>query len=176
MDAHIYGKYHPLFTQECHPVNKAWSTASNGLAWLLDMTWDEFNRFNQAALPEYLDLFLADLAAFDPSRRLLIDGGICNPGLLAQAFPADRMVCLARPERTSLQIWEENDERRSMKEIIYQLPNPERAWEKFLEFDRLITSTILEECQGNHIPIISRGEADSVDDFAEKIIITLGIK
>src|SRR5512139_217497 len=63
MDAHIYGDYHGRFTEERHPVNWAWSTAENGLAWLLDMSWEEFDGFNQAALPEYLDLLASDLQA-----------------------------------------------------------------------------------------------------------------
>ena len=56
MDAHIYGSYHGRFTQQRHPVNKAWSSSQNGLAWLLGMSWEEFDNFNRAALPEYLDL------------------------------------------------------------------------------------------------------------------------
>jgi uridine kinase len=56
MDAHIYGTYHNRFTPERHPVNTAWSSAPDGLAWLLDLSWEEFNQFNQAAVPEYLDL------------------------------------------------------------------------------------------------------------------------
>jgi len=86
MDAHIYGAYHARFTQERHPVNKAWSTSQNGLAWLLDMAWDEFYIFNQAALPEYLDLLVEDLDAHDPNGSLLVDGGICNPALIAQVI------------------------------------------------------------------------------------------
>jgi hypothetical protein len=53
MDAHIYGAYHGRFTRERHPVNKKWSTAQDGLAWLLDKSWDEFDAFNQAALLEW---------------------------------------------------------------------------------------------------------------------------
>jgi hypothetical protein len=65
MDAYIYGGYHGRFTPERHPVNTAWTSAENGLAWLLSMSWDEFNNFNQAALPEYVDLLTADLAPLD---------------------------------------------------------------------------------------------------------------
>jgi len=86
MDAHIYGAYHSRFTQKRHPVNRAWSTARDALAWLLDMSWDEFDSFNQAALPEYLDLLSKDLNATKSNASVLIDGGICNPGLLAQAI------------------------------------------------------------------------------------------
>jgi len=175
MDAHIYGAYHGRFTQERHPVNKAWASARDGLAWLLDMSWDEFDSFNQAALPEYLDLLVEDLEAAKSNGSVIIDGGICNPGLLAQVIPIHQIVCLARPELSSAEIWEEADERKAMKEAVYQLPKPEEAWRKFLEFDDLITRTILKECQENDIAVCPRGETESVDEFAERVALVLGI-
>ena len=176
MDAHIYGTYHGRFTQKRHPVNKAWSTSANGLAWLLNMSWDEFNRFNQAALPEYLDLLAEDLAATPSHASLLLDGGICNPALIAQVLPAPQIVCLARPERPSAEIWQESDERNAMKEMIYQLPNPEETWRKFLDFDGRITRTILKECQENNIPVCPRSETELVGEFAERVAHVLGIQ
>ena len=98
MDAHIYGAYHGRFTQERHPVNRAWSTASDGLAWLLDMSWDEFDSFNQAALPEYLDLLVEDLDAANPDASVLIDGGICNPALIAQVISTRQIVAWQYPD------------------------------------------------------------------------------
>ena len=176
MDAHIYGAYHGRFTQERHPVNKAWSTAQDRLAWLLDMSWDEFDSFNQAALPEYLDLLAEDLDATKPSASVLIDGGICNPALVAQVISTRQIVCLAIPERSSAEIWKETDERSSMKEIIYQLMEPEEAWRKFLEFDEQITLTILKECQEHNISVCPRSEKESVDEFAERVAHVLGIR
>ncbi|MEA1978128.1 MAG: hypothetical protein U9N80_09545 [Chloroflexota bacterium] len=176
MDAHIYGAYHGRFTQERHPVNSAWSSTQDGLAWLLDMSWDAFDNFNQAALPEYLDLLTEDLKAATPNASVLIDGGICNPAILAQAISTHQVVCLAMPERSSAEIWNETDERKAMKEAIYQLPKPEEAWRKFLEFDDLITRTILKECQENDIVLCLRGEAESVDEFAERVAKILGIQ
>lgn len=176
MDAHIYGAYHGRFTQKRHPVNSAWSTARDGLAWLLDMSWDEFDSFNQAALPEYLDLLAEDLEATQPNARVLIDGGICNPTLLAQVIPTHQIVCLAIPERSGTDIWNDADERKSMKEAVYRLAKPEEAWRKFLEFDDLITRTILKECQENDIAVCPRGETESVDEFAERVANVLGIR
>ncbi len=176
MDAHIYGAYHGRFTQERHPVNKAWSSARDGLAWLLGMSWDEFDSFNQAALPEYLDLLAEDLEATKPNASILIDGGICNPAILAQAISAPQIVCLATSERSSAEIWNETDERKGMKEAVYQLTKPEDAWRKFLEFDGLITRTILKECQENDIAVCPRGETESVDEFAERVAHVLGIR
>jgi len=170
MDAHIYGEYHQRFSPQKHPVNTAWATASNGLAWLLEMSWDEFDRFNRAALPEYLDLLSKDLAATEPNARVLIDGGISNPALLAQAIPAQRIACLAAPGQSGVQVWEEDEERKGMREAVYQLPNPEEAWGKFLEFDRRLTQTILDECRESGIPVYVRDEGTSVDELAERVV------
>jgi len=175
MDTQIYGAYHGRFTQERHPINKAWSTAKNGLAFLLDMTWDEFNQFNQAALPEYMDLLAEDLASTDPDAGILIDGGISNPTLVAEVISPSQIICLAGPERSSAEIWEGSDERRSMKEYILQLPNPDEAWRKFLEFDENINQTILKESVENNIVVYSRSETESVGDFAKRVALKLGI-
>ncbi|HRQ39585.1 MAG TPA: hypothetical protein PLD25_16885 [Chloroflexota bacterium] len=175
MDAHIYGVYHGRFTPERHPVNTAWATSPNGLAWLLALSWAEFDAFNQAALPEYLDLLAADLAAVDPETSLLVDGGICNPAIIAQVISPQQIVGLAAPARPSAEIWQATGERQAMKDFIYQLPNPDEAWRKFLEFDGRITHSILRECQENHIPVCARGDTESVDQFATKVAQTLGI-
>ncbi|MCP4421997.1 MAG: hypothetical protein GY805_35735 [Chloroflexi bacterium] len=174
MDAHIYGRYHNRFTPELHPVNSDWASAQDGFAWLLNMSWKEFDSFNRAALPEYLNLLCEDLNA-GKAGTLIIDGGIFNPALLAQVFPAKQIVCLARPGRSSKEIWEETAARLGMKEFIYQLPDPDAAWRRFLEFDAQITRTIYEECQQNQIAVCLRSETDSVDEFAERVRRTLGI-
>ena len=175
MDEHIYGTYHCRFTQERHPINRTWSMAQDGLAWLLDMSWAEFNSFNQAALPEYLDLLSEDIAATEPNAGMLIDGGISNPALIAQVISPRQIVCLTRPERSSADIWQETDERNSMKEIVSQLPNPGEAWCSFLEFDVLFTQTILKECRENRISVCLRNEAESIDEFAEEVANVLGV-
>ena len=176
MDAQIYGAYHGRFTQERHPVNKIWSTADNGLAFLLDMTWDDFNQFNQTALPEYLDLLAEDLNATDASASILIDGGISNPGLVAEIISPKNIICLVGPDRSSAEIWEGSDERLAMKEYIYQLPNPEEAWRKFLEFDENINQTILKESLENKISVCSRSVNESVDEFTMRVANKLGIQ
>lgn len=175
MDAHIYGDYHGRFSPARHPVNYAWSTAANSLAWLLDMTWDEFNHFNQATLPEYLDLIVEDLAGEAPDVGVLIDGGICNPALVARVIATQQIVCLAAPEGASAAVWEAED-RRSMKDAVCQLPRGEAAWQKFLEFDACITATILAESRDNHIAICARRNAESADAFAGRVAHLLGIR
>jgi len=176
MDAHIYGAYHGRFTHERHPVNWAWSAAPNALAWLLDMSWDEFDSFNRAALPEYLDLLAQDLGATEGCAGMLIDGGISNPALIAQVISARQMVCLAAPEGSSARAWKGDDERRSMKQAVDQLPHPEEAWRKFLEFDERITATILRECIESHIPVCPRDETASAEELAERVARVLGIR
>jgi hypothetical protein len=176
MDAHIYGAYHGRFTQERHPVNSAWASARDGLAWLLDMSWDEFDSFNQAALPEYLDLLAEDLANTEPNASVILDGGIFNVAILTQAISTPQIVCLAIPKRSSAEIWNETDERKGMKEAVYQLAKPEKAWRKFLEFDDRITRTILKESRENNVAVCERDEAESVDEFADRVAHVLGIR
>ena len=174
MDAHIYGTYHGRFTQERHPVNKAWSTAQNGLAWLLNMSWDEFNSFNKAALSEYLSLLAEDLEELNRNNGLLIDGGIINPSLVTQVLPPNQIVCLAFPEHSNIKIWE-TAERLPMKETIYQLPNPEEMWQKFLEFDARINQEIEKESRESKIPICSRGVGMSIEEYTEQVANALRI-
>jgi hypothetical protein len=175
MDAQIYGAYHGRFTPERHPVNYAWTSAPNGLEWLLHMSWDEFNSFNQATLPEYLDLLIEDVRSADQESPLLIDGGICNPGLLAQALPARQIVCLANPKLSSEDIWEGNEERQQMKTFVDQLPNPDQLWQTFLEFDRMITRTTLQECKISNIPVCTWSEKESPVELAVRVAEALGI-
>ena len=176
MDAHIYGVYHKRFTKGRHSTNFKWSNSPNSLEWLLKMSWEEFNSFNQSALVEYLDLFAEDVQANHTQPPLLIDGGICNPGLLSQAFPSNQIVCLSRPHHSSLEIWEENEERRGMKTLIDKLEKPEEAWRTFLEFDTKITQTILDECSASKIMICARGQNESPDEFSDKVAEKLNLE
>ena len=169
MDAHVYGSFHARFTPERHPVNTAWTTSPDGLAWLLGMSWAEFDAFNRGALPEYVDLLREDLLAIAPGARLLVDGGICNPSLVAQVIPARRIVCLSRPGRSSEEVWTETAERASMKDELGRLANPEDAWSTFLEFDGLITSTILRESEASGITVCARSETESADETATRV-------
>lgn len=175
MDAHIYGTYHSRFSEQRHPVNTAWSSSENGLAWLLNMDWEAFDNFNQAALAEYLDLLAEDLRNSPAEEGLLIDGGICNPAIIAQVLPSSQIVCLSMPQRLSAEIWEASDERLMMKDAVYQLPAGAEKWLRFIEFDGRITSTILKESQEKNIPILTRTVAEKVDAFAARVAGQLGI-
>ena len=168
MDAHIYGTYHNRFSSEQHPVNSAWSASQNGFAWLLDMTWSDFNHFNQAALVEYLDLLCEDIGRSYVDTKLIIDGGVCNPSILTQVLSPRQIICLANLTQSSEDIWE-SEERKSMQEMTYQLPNPEEAWRKFLEFDAKITATILKESQENGITVLVRKTNETVDELTARV-------
>jgi len=176
MDARIYGTYHSRFARERHPVNWEWSTSGNGLAWLLALTWDSFECFNRAALPEYLDLLAEDIGSGDADGGLMVDGGISNPALLAQMVPVGQVVCLARPECAGASVWEGSGERREMKEAILRLAEPEQAWRQFLAFDEKITQAILKECQDSGIPICRRADGTTPGQFAEHVASKLGLR
>lgn len=175
MDAHIYGDYHPRFTNARHPTNTAWSTAPHNLAFLLDLTWPQFNAFNQSALPEYLDLLAADLADTDPGEPLLIDGGLTNPALLATVIPPKQILTLTAPHLTSVQIWTEDKDRYAMRGFMDNLPDPQAAWQKFLHFDQHIKDTITQESTQSGITICARTPSHTVEQFSDLAAQALGI-
>lgn len=173
MDAYIYGAYHSRFTPDRHPVNSAWAAEPDGFAWLLGMSWNEFDSFHRAAQVEYLDLLCEELRADSADPRLLIDGGVWHPALLAQAVPASQLVCLANPQQTSRQVWEETGGRLEMKSFTDSMTEPERAWRKFLDFDGRITQTLLDESKQQGVRIFSRADTDSVEEFAARVWLAL---
>jgi len=175
MDAHIYGSYHSRFTPQRHPANWTWSHSPDALAWLLDMSWDEFNRFNQAALPEYLDLLADDLEKLQPPNGILVDGGFSNPGLLSRVIPVQHIVCLAVDGSESTQVWEGQPERLQMKQAVQRLPRPEAAWQRFLDFDRRLTAGILQECRAGGIPLCLRESSATPQETAARVASLLGL-
>lgn len=175
MDSHLFGDYPSRCTQARHPALKTWFAAPDPFAWLLGLPPDEFEVFNRATTAEYLDLLADDLRGAEPDDALLIDGGITNPALLAQVMPVSRIVCMETPEAMSARIWEESAERRSMKEMALQLPNPEAAWSKFLLFDRLMTRTILRECRESGIAVVTRDGSTPLSASVERVAGLLGV-
>ena len=175
MDAQVYGAYHGRFSGQRHPVNSDWSKSPNGLAWLLAMSWEAFDNFNRAALAEYLDLLAEDVQAGAADGGLMIDGGICNPAIIAQVMPAKQIVCLATEERPSREVWEADAERLQMKEAVMDLGLGEEAWDRFLAYDGRITQTIIAESEESGISICRRGEGEAVADFARRVAGQLGL-
>ena len=176
MDAGIYGTYAERYTLESHPANKAWLSASNPLAWQLDLSIEEFDAFNRAANVEYLDLFTTDPAISQSQHAILVDGGMIHPALLMHVIPRDHIFCIDTSRENRVNLWETSTERAQMKEWIYALPNPQVKWEKFLQCDEWITQTIVKECEANHIEFFRRDDQTSVADLAEKVAASLGIK
>jgi hypothetical protein len=56
-----------------------------------------------------------------------------------------------------------------MQDFVFQLPEPEKAWHNFLEFDKMITITMSKEAQEKNIVVLPRKEKDSVSKFAKEV-------
>jgi len=162
LDAHIYGDWHDRFTAERHPANHQWTSAPNSLAWLLAMTWPDYDRFQRAALFEYLDLLDQDLEHAQ-AGRFLLDGGIYHPALLAEVLPAERVVCLARPPRPAREVWEGSEERRAMRDFMRELSDPDAAWARFLDLDEHIALTVAEEAALAGTTLLERASHETVE-------------
>jgi hypothetical protein len=174
MDAQIFGGYQGRYVPERHPASLAWFGAGDPLAWALALSLDDWYHLNRATHAEYLDLLADDLLAGDPSGALLIDGGITNPALLAQVMPVSQIAGLALPPLLSARIWEEDEARREMKEMIQRLPDPQQTWDAFLAKDEFIHRTIVEECQACGIQLFWRDENTAPDALAQAVWQFLG--
>lgn len=176
MDVHRYGAYHGRFTPERHPAQTAWAGAANGLAWLLALSWAEFDSFNRAALAEYVDLLAEELAAQPRAAGRLVDGGICKPTLLAEVIPPRPIVDWAVPGSSSIEVWERNAERAAMKQRDVQLPAGERGRQQFLARDEGRTQTILAECSATGTSICTRRTAEPLPEVAGCVARVLGLQ
>lgn len=168
MDEHIYGSYMSLYRPERHPASTAWFTAPNPLAWALSLSWEEWNALNRAADAEYLDLLADDLVAQEP-QPLLVDGGITHPAVLVQAISLRNIVCIEAPDTDRVMAWETSADRAEMRGWIMALPDPGEMWKKFLDFDRLMTETIVAESRENGIAMFSRDGMTSAQGLAGTI-------
>ena len=175
MDSRIYGAFHALFSPSRHPVSREWHAAGDGLSWLLDMTWDEFDSFNRASLPEYLDLLAREIETLDSSMELVLDGGVWHPGLLSTVIEPSRMVCMRRKGLDASRLWDEPGERSKMRDATMTLDASGAKWSRFLEFDDGITSTILTECSQAAIPVCVWDDSESSSDTAARVGGMLGL-
>jgi hypothetical protein len=146
MDSRIYGTYHAMFSPVRHPVSFEWSSAADGLAWLLDMTWVEFDAFNRASLPEYLDLLGREIRTLDDPRPIVVDGGAYNTALLATVLEPSRIVCMRRAASDAAALWAQPGARSDMRDAVVRLDATGEKWKRFLDFDGRITSTAASEC------------------------------
>jgi hypothetical protein len=175
MDARIYGSYHARFSPARHPASSAWSAAPDGLSWLLEMTWEEFDAFSRASLPEYLDLFVADLAAIDAASPIIVDGGVWTPALLARVVPSARILHLRGPYTDSLALWDQPGERSGMRDAILALPSGQERWSRFLDFGRRITHTIAVESEGTGIATCVWCESEAPSAVGARVCEMLGL-
>jgi hypothetical protein len=170
MDEHIFGSYMGLYSWERHPASKSWFSAKNSLEWILSLSSEEFDNLNRAANGEYLDLFAEEISNSPAQSPLLVDGGITHPSILAQAIPPERIFCIEVTPEESARAWNNDPGRASMKSAILDLANPQAAWQKFLDFDRLITETIVIESREAGVFVYRRDEHTSVSSL-EGIIL-----
>lgn len=170
MDEHSFGDYIGRYTWDRHPASKSWFSAENPLEWVLSLSWPEFNDLYRAANLECLDLFAEDLRADPPSGPVLVDGGITHPSVLAQILPAARIFCIGVDSQTSADCWNQDPARAPMKEMVVKLDNPNADWPKFLEFDRFISATIIDESEMAGVEVQYREGGLPVAELAATIL------
>jgi hypothetical protein len=176
MDTLIYGNNSSLYSAERHPAATTWLSASNPLDWQLSLSLAEFDAFNRAANVEYFDLFANDLHTNYAKQPLLVDGGITHPSLLVQLIPRERIFCIDTSRAERVNAWETAEARAPMKQWVFNLPNPQAKWEKFLAFDELIAQTIVAECRANNIARFVRDDQTSVDTLALRVTVYFDIE
>ena len=175
MDEHIYGpSYGSRITKERHPAMTTWFTAANPFAWIMSLSAEVFDALNRATNAEFLDMLSNDLAE-NKEPPLLIDGGFTHPTILTQVVAPSQIICLATTEADAARQWETDEARAGMKEMVYNLPDPDVMWQKFLQFDRLITQTMAHECQENQVKIFLRDEKTAVADLAGIVVDYFGL-
>jgi hypothetical protein len=175
MDAHIYGSFGELYSAEQHPTNTAWLSAPNPLAWQLALSLDEFDAFNRAASIEHFDLFTKDIEKRGSQQILLVDGGITHPSLLANIIPRENIFCVHINRHERVKAWETSEERAAMKAWIFDLPDPQVKWQKFLELDEAIAQTMVKECESHHIKLFERDAQTSIQALTQMIADYFGI-
>lgn len=167
MDKYIFESYAGLYSKELHPVSFEWLTNPDGLDWVLSLSWEEFNSLNQATNAEFLDLFAADSSVRDSSAPLIVDGGLSHPALLKEVLPPENIVYLTRDEVTRKGLWEQEDKRLQMKEMILALPAGSDKWKKFLLFDELITAEMDLQVSTNDIKTIDIDDCKTIEKTAD---------
>ena len=175
MDEYVFGRWMTRYNRERHPASIAWFTAPNPLDWALSLSWIDFDSLYQAANAEYLALLAEDYQNGAVRGPHLIDGGITHPSVLVQAVNPARVVCLAASHSSAAEIWTSSGERLAMKVQIMALEDGPGKWAKFLEFDRLMTKTIIKQSRQENIETIFRYKETEVDRYTDRVADVLGI-
>lgn len=174
MDEHVFGSYMGRYRADRHPVSTAWFTQQDSLAWSLSLSPEEFNALYRAANAEHISLFAEDMRQADSRERVIVDGGITHPSVLARVVPVKRILCLDAAKELLAKTWDSTDERLSMKRAVLRLPEGATKWKKFLEFDRLLTNVTIEESQEENIRIFHRLGKVSIENFSSQIADCFG--
>lgn len=173
MDERVFGGYR--FQPHRHPATTAWFTADNPLAFMLSLSWEEFDSLYRAANAEYLDLLADDLAIND-GQSYIIDGGMTHPLLLAQALPASQIVCLAAPDELRSRIWETAADRAPMRDSVLALPDGPAMWRKFLWFDEMMAATLTRDSLVGGIKVVERTRLATPAETTAMVLDQFGIK
>ena len=169
MDEYVFGRWMTRYNADRHPASIAWFTAPNPLDWALSLSWKDFDSLYQAANAEYLSLLAEDYQNGAVRGPHIIDGGITHPVVLAQVVNPARVVCLAAEYDSATNVWTSSEERLAMRVQIMALEAGPSKWAKFLEFDRLMTKTIIEQSRQMNIEILLRETKTEVDRYAERV-------
>lgn len=175
MDEYIFAKYMDRYSKEIHPANSAWFGAENPLDWALSFpNWEQYNEFNMTSMVEQLSLFCEDMELMDKDKKIVVDGGITNPDILAKVLNKNKICCLNIEDELCRRIWSKDESRLVMKDMIYELPSPDYKWNKFLELNDLINKQMETECRDNDINIIFRGEEELAEAVLENVMNAFG--
>lgn len=175
MDEYIFGEYMDRYSVELHPANSSWFGAENPLEWALSFpNWEQYNLFNMTSMVEQLSLFCEDIEKMDKNKKIIVDGGITNPDILAKVLNKNQICCLKVEDELCRNIWSRDENRLLMKDMIYELSSPEYKWNKFLKLNDRINKQMELECKANHISIIFRSEEEPSEMVLEKVINIFG--
>ena len=174
VDTLVFDRFQPRYDPVQHPASCAWFHAPNPLAWVLSLDWPAFDALTGAADAEALAL-LAEELADRPVTPLLLDGGFAHPAVVAQVAAPARIVCLTAPAAARRAAWETDPGRAAMRGWIHALPEPERQWRKFLNFDARQAETMQQEAAAAGIAVIERRAGDPTQQTADSVAAALNL-
>ena len=104
-----------------------------------------------------------------------MDGGVTHPSVLAQVIPPERIFCIEVDVEQSARMWNEDEGRVVMKQLVLDLPDGEAMWRRFLEFDRAISENIVDESRSAGIRVFRRDDGLSVAELTRIVMEHLRI-